>query len=518
MSQTTINHLPPEMLLAIFKNLSARDLFEKMPVCKLWNEVISLVKIERLSVDADLDPKERWYHSKRPGSESQLCHPNLFVAHHKKSTFSNLKYLRLHCRLWNGKLKDFDFNDLNTFKHLVHLELFYYPDNKLYLNLPNLLVLYLDWPTSQCNLEIDCENLSVFHNRENADNDSLLVHHPNTIRVLDTGKPGTHLAQFKNVECLRYRHFDRRSFDSSILLNLKNLKVIHYDFDLQYFNSDFFDVNEDTFEDILQELRSFMQKKRTLGRSDLTVYFSGLRLAREDLSDINFALDAHDRLNFIVNERLYMRNYDRVRNEMGFIRKVNYNQLLRSIQILPGDYFSRFFNLDEVTATCPLNEQHFLQFLKNIERLKFLRLYDPDLSQGFFESLPEFCSLAQIELLREADDIRDNEIELNFDFIRKFNKMNFIRIDYNLSRTSMRTFIASFRNLRRVFANEWPFKFRGRRLVVKRNGRCYDEHKLVQSYDLIYTENEAVPGVTLLKGFDLDAVIDYLEQTENWGV
>lgn len=516
MSQTTINHLPPEMLCAVFSSLSPRDLLEKKSVCKLWNEMISLMKIERLSVDADLVEKERWYHSNRPGSESELCHPNLFVTHHKKPAFSKLKYLKLYNRLWIGKLKGFDLNELNTFKQLVHLELFYYRGEELHLNLPNLQVLYLSWPTNHCSVEIDCPNLRVLGNRENAETNSLLVHHPDTVRVLDTAKPSSQLTEFQNLECLRYRHFDIRFFDTSILLNFKKLKKIHYDFELEYFNGDLDEV-EDDFEDTLQALRSFMQKRRTLGRSHLTVYFSGLRLDREDLSDIDFALDVHNRPKFILNERLYMKNYDRLRNEMGFIDKVNYNQLLCSTQVLPGDYFRRFFNLISVTATCPLNEQHFLEFLTNIERLIRLKLYDSNLSQGFFNSLPAFCSLVQFDLLKSdrengsSEDSGEHEIQLNFNFVSKFEKMAIIQVDYELSRTSLRTFIVSFRNLRRVLMNEWPLKLGGKRLIVKRNGRCYVEHKLVQNYDLIERVNPTLPGVTLLEGVLLDTLVDYLE-------
>ena len=507
----TIHDLPPEMLCVVFEHLGPGDLFEKKSVCKLWNELISKVKIERLSLDADMVVKELWHHTNRPCRESELCHPNLFVVHHKKPVFLNLKYLKLCYRVWNKKLRDFNLNELNTFSQLLQLELDYYRDESLYLSLPNLQVLSLNWPTTYCRTEVNCPKLRVFQNRENAESSMLRVHHPDIIRVLGTAT-AARLAQFENLECLKYRHYDVRFFAKSILMDLKKLKEIYYDFSLECFNDRQADGEEeqDDYHEAIQALQELMRQKSFL-RSNLQVYFCGLRLVKEDLSDIDFMVKIRNGKTFLSNEPVYIRHYDRLQAKMEFVREVNYSVLLKTVNVLPVDYFSRFCHLCRVTATCPLDEQHFLKFLKKIFRLDWLQIYDTNLSQGFFDSLAEFNLLNRFCLSKSHREaaVEDREVQLNFDFISHFDQLAVIQIDYSLSPTSLRTFIASFRNLRRAFFNEWPFKFKGKCFKVKRNGQYYDELVLLQSYDLVASGNR-----TLLERVGLDEVADYFERTE----
>ena len=50
-----------------------------------------------------------------------------------------------------------------------------------------------------------------------------------------------------------------------------------------------------------------MQAKKSLGRSDLKVYFSGLLLMEEDLSDIDFGLEIKNGEYLISSEKLYLK-------------------------------------------------------------------------------------------------------------------------------------------------------------------------------------------------------------------
>ena len=63
-----------------------------------------------------------------------------------------------------------------------------------------------------------------------------------------------------------------------------------------------------------------------LKRSDVTVYFAGLRLIDEDLADIEFGLERQEESNFISHEHLYLRYYQRLQDELNFIREVNYSR------------------------------------------------------------------------------------------------------------------------------------------------------------------------------------------------
>lgn len=515
MSQLTINHLPPEMLCAVFEHFGPADLFEKKRVCKLWNRLIATRKIKRLSVDADLVLQERWYHSNRPCSEGELCHPDLFVCHYKTAAFSKLEYLKLNSRLWNKKLNGFDLNQLNMLRQLVHLELFYHQNKKLRLSLPNLQVLLLDWPSSYCRIEIDCPKLRIFRNRENVECGLLPVHHPTTIQVLETATICRKFAAFTNLESLKYSHNDIRFYNKSILLNFQKLKALHFDFSPELLVLSYEDTTDNDFNETMQALKEFMQQKRSLGRSNLAVYLCGLRLIKDDLSDIQFEFEVRNEMRYLSIERFYIRYYERLQAKMAFIFDVNYSELIESVPResgLPGDYFSRFCNLSRVTATCPLDESHFLEFLKNLFRLNSLELYDCDLSQFFFNSLPGFGLLDRFCLfLSDRPDQEEREVhelELNFHFLSHFDKLIFVLIDQiDLSLSSLRTFIAAFRNMRRVFCNEWTFKFEGVRFMLKRNGKCFDETVLSQSYKLIADDREI-----LLENVSLDEVIQYFER------
>ena len=142
----------------------------------------------------------------------------------------SLKYLKLNSRLyWNGKLNRFKPNGLNAFRYLVHLEIDYYQATKLYLCLPNLEILSLNWWNNSCHIKLNLPKLQVLAYNEPHSEDLLRVEHPETIRVLTTQMFGAKLARFKKVECLKCSERYHDFLDRSTLLNLKQLKQVHYD-------------------------------------------------------------------------------------------------------------------------------------------------------------------------------------------------------------------------------------------------------------------------------------------------
>ena len=60
-----------------------------------------------------------------------------------------------------------------------------------------------------------------------------------------------------------------------------------------------------------------------------------------------------------------------------------------SIDVLPGDYFKRFFNLIKVITACSFDEAHFLQFLRKVYCLHDLILCVSESSQAFLDGLAE---------------------------------------------------------------------------------------------------------------------------------
>ena len=136
---STIDHLPPEILRYLLGFLSLSELIEKKLVCKLWNELISSqLKVTRLAVERYARKKERWWYVSQPVDEYlEVCHPHLFAAQLHRPILANLKHLRIES-------DDFEPNHLNAFAQLVHLEVYYYsifPNTKIEWSLPNLKIL-----------------------------------------------------------------------------------------------------------------------------------------------------------------------------------------------------------------------------------------------------------------------------------------------------------------------------------------------------------------------------------------
>ena len=525
MDPITINDLPPELVLRnqIFKRLNPVDLVELRRVCKLWNMLISSIKIDRLIADVDMDISERWFHSNRPCNEQELCRPNLFVSHWQRPMLSSLKYLKLKNPIYySSKLSHFDLNKLNAFQQLIQLEIEYYLLGELNLCLPNLEVLSLNWRNDKCHIKLHLPKLRVL-DYEYEDNDLLLVEHPETIRVLKFGIFGTKLVQFKNVECFRCSTYDSGFLDKFTLQSLQHLKEVHYD---MQFN----DIYCKGYEEIMQGLKDFMQLKRSLGRSNLKVYFVGLELIEEDLSDIEFGLKIKNEINFVSSERLYMKHYGRLKKDMDMVCYVNYNRLFSEVKVLPNDYFDRFSRLRRVEAKSPVDEQHFLDFLRKLDCLEGLSLWDLNLSQRFFDSLPKFCSLTEFNLCssegtdNESDDENeknrqraendDDEIKLNFSFMANFVRLRQLFISKNLSLQSIQSLVPAFESMRKTMERYIWFSFQGHNFSLMKDRPRYDQNGKItnERYDK-YCLNR---GKNRLEHVDLVQEVDFFENwTEN---
>lgn len=534
----TINDLPPEMLQEILRPLRLIDLIELKLVCKLWNELISRMKINRLFVDADLLTRERWYYTNRP-STGDVCCPDLFVAHCKQPMLSNLKYLRLDYEVWDNQAKkmkviDFDPNEINHFRQLIQLDIEHYEAGPLELRLPNLEILSMNWYHNKnpggcsfalsfdlfqqltnfipfINLHhtvyVDCPKVRILGYCEFSENDNLRLESYELIRMLDSPILGAKLARFRNLEVLRCTEYDQGFLDRSTLLNLPKLKVI-------YSGIGFGNYDIGNFQpDVLQRLKEFMRQKRILRRDDLKVYFAGVLLIDEDLADIDFGLEQREGRDFISPEQLYMKHYHRLQDQLDFVVNVDYSRLFSLVDVLPDDYFHRFLNLKGVKAFCPLNERHFLAFLRQIYSLEWFSIYNSDLSQAFFDCLPEFCSLTNFYLFETDDNLsalgepagssNKSEMQLDLSFLGKFKRLCFVQIERDLSLLSLRTFVASFEPMMNMYENTWPFQFKKKHYKIM---KVFSGRK-VHSYSLMTSKSE-----TLLEGVSLAEVVDHLVQ------
>ena len=269
-----------------------------------------------------------------------------------------------------------------------------------------------------------------------------------------------------------------------------------------------------------------MQAKRSLGRSGLRVYFSGLELVDENLNDIDFGLKIENGKHLVSSEKLYLKHYSRLKNDMSLVWQADYNLLFSLVDVLPADYFVRFNNIREVTAKCPVDEQHFLEFLKKLHGLKFLYLQDSNLSQRFFDTLPEFCSLSDFYMeyadsesggCKEKSEAsgEEDEIQLNFNFMAKFAGLSYAMITKSLSLKSVRSFVLAFEHLRKTMNEAIGFKYRGEEFEIYRNRPDYDDdgRKIISErfnkYRLFVGEKQ------LLDNVNLDQVVEFFEIPKN---
>ena len=494
---STIDDLPPEILQEVLRPLSLHDLVRLKSVCKRWNLLISQMRIQRLSTGTDLEIRHRWYHTKQPVKPCEVCHFELFIVQHPRPILSNLKYLRLN--FWvdesdRQKALIFDPNALNAFKQLIQLEIESYEAGGLHLKLPNLEILSLNWNDNTNPVSVDCPKLTILHFSESAEQDQLRVENIDRIRVLDSPFLGAKLVRFKNLEVLHCSAYDQAFPDRFALLELKQLRRIYCGYGFGRY-----DIGED-FDHLQRRLREFMRLKRVLGRTDLQVFFAGLLLIDDKLDDIDFGLESRDNVPFISPEQLYMKHYNRLQDELSFVWKVEYNRLFSLVDVLPKDYFRRFPELRSVDARCPLNEQHLLVFLRQICFLECFSIENSDLSQSFFDCMPEFCWLFNLGLFENDESASESsakpELQLDFSFIGKFRGLIFLTIERDLSLFALRTLVAAFGHLKNMC--EWPFRFRRKNFKVRKEADSYS----------LANESEHLKGVTL------NEIIDYFERQE----
>ena len=507
----TIHDLPPEMVCEILKHLSPKELIKKKRVCRKWNQLISRMKIERLNVDVSYklfnDSGEVWYETHRPQVERDMCRPKLLIALYKSPMLAGLKHLRVNnpCNNPCFELDDFDFNELNTLQQLVQLDLRWI-EQHLTLNLPNLEIFsVMRGNEDPYNLRLNCPKLRVLRYYESASANRLHVEHPGTIRTLDTAMTGTKLTRFANVELLR----TESSLDKSIL-KLKKLKILQLDATLAYEEHEY--VPEE-FHVLKNGLENFMKAKQNAGRSDLEVYFAGVRVMANNLRDIESNLGIRIGINRIQPEVLYMKHYDRLQTEVARVWRVDYNRLLALKNPLPADYFDRFWNLREVSVTGPVDEQHVLGFLEKVRLLQRLELQGPLLSQSFFDRLPDVCSPTSLNLEKYSEE--KNAIQLNFGFIGKLAKLSHAGIDRDMSLESVQTFIPALRFLTHFMSSELSFKFRGIKLSVSWENDFAWVDEPVPENGLKYTLSSFKFNLKL-EDVGLDEMLRYLENPSNF--
>ena len=444
----TIGDLPPEMICTIFRHLSLCDLVRFKLVCKLWNSLISSnFKVTRLFVSAYINQKERW-HSSELVKEFELCHSNLFVSQSPSHLLSGLRHLKILDYAFDhrNRYAGFDSNQLNSFKELTHLEICsrHFINRPLNLKLVQLETLVLEGAfEGESRLVVDCPKLRKLVCDQTTD--SLEVKHCDSIIYLDW-EP-TRLTSFKNVEVFKFR--SDTLISPSTLQALPNLQIMCFDHPVGRLFA-----NSNGSEPFKEVLRQFIDHAKRLKRVRFKFWFSGLlmlNLPNNDFVDtIDFCLNFEDGSDgFVSNEKLYMKNYGQLQEQLPFIIDVDYSVLMQFR--LPENFFRKFWNIACVRTGKVVDEAHLLFFLNKLN-LKELNFHNPGLNQSFYYQLPTSICLTNFYL------VEGEEVQLNFDFLKKFNNLQFIDVLQSLSFASAKSLILSFHKLPRLESLEILFK------------------------------------------------------------
>lgn len=482
---TEISDLPPEMLQAILEYLSLAELCEKRSVCKLWNELISSnVKVNSLVVDTFVKTRRFWYNSHRKPFDNrhmEICHETLFFKNLEKPILSQLKFLRLNPGMGQSQRK---LQRINSFPELRRLDINYRLDSYLEIKLPKLETLKI-WNNRSGLVRADCPKLLyLLYEEEGAGH--LEMVHPTSVVDLSTGMYGYKISYFTNVETLRTNGW-HYAINEKTLTMMPKLKRIYYQ---KWYRG---------FERLRPVLEQFIATKNALKRNDLQFYLCGVLLC-DNLDEIDFgAPQENDADDGISDEYFFLRNYGRLQEEsLELVTAVNYTSLMSVAgERLPTDYFDKFPNIEVITADGPVNQEQFLWFLQNLKSpICKLELENTGLDQTFYDALPAFCSLYEIEIVESRE-------ELNFDFLSKFEylvntSVNNRTSSQELSLDSARSLVGSHTNLKHF--GELYFRFKGQHMHVHCNIHYYTRYSFALWVD----------GASRYESKSLDELIEWM--------
>ena len=287
---TSIDDLPPEMICELFEYLPPKELVVCSMVNKRWHSIYATFKVHSLVVSGSSPSRDfKWYYLNQPFREAERCSEVIFCRLAEKPLLSNLRYLAL-----DGFKFEFNLNELNRFKQLVHLEINGRFDG-MNLKSPKLKFLAYHKLHTSGALSIDCPELSTMYYY--AWDVSLLKERQSTIRKLVTklvtNLAGARQAPFKSVKCLVISTFE--AISKAILLSLPKLTELRYNKDIDCLVEEEFDNGVFTIDRMKRTLSEFMDEAKNLRGRDFCFIFAGSHLTNVKLDQIDFGVKVDER-------------------------------------------------------------------------------------------------------------------------------------------------------------------------------------------------------------------------------
>lgn len=369
-----MDSLPIELKFFIFDHLNLRELLQLRLLCKEYESMIRNYRVRELVFEIESSWRTTWFYTNRLVVRQNMI-PNSRLALLKGAwpvlDFSSLQQLRIDC------LTDDDvvsLEDLNQLGQLQHLEIFLnecVEEKNRTLCLPNLKTLALQL-RNEPEIKIVAPKLEHFF--QDSRLKSLEIKHPLSIRFLSCiGPYDPDIEQFKNLEHFRIAYAS--GLNSAILSALPKLKRLNIDLA----------PHEEIF--ILNEL---IREKTELKRNSLRLYYKEVELTK-----FVFRFDFDEQSDLVWQ----MKNYSLLANQISSTTCIDYLALMRSVGVLPKDFFERFINIQEVTVCGPvIYRNSFLNFIQNCKNLSRLELQQSHLDQSDYDRLPEVCSVFDLKI------------------------------------------------------------------------------------------------------------------------
>lgn len=274
---------------------------------------------------------------------------------------------------------------------------------------------------------------SLFFNNRKTNLYSIYIDSPEALLYLETDcwqGENRRFQQFKNLEGLRVSFWYE-----GILTDLERLKSLEI-------------MGVYLHQTQLQAgLKYLVKQSKVLRRTDFKLIFNGVPIA-----------DGTELDNSPELLRLQLKNYPLLSGDLSFVTAMDYTNLMNLVRVnqfdgLPLDFFSKFFNLQKVTTSGPVDKNDFLNFLRKSVFLTELVLVNSGLNESLVD-LPKVCNLKHLS-------VKEFGSKVDLDFILKFNCLESFKFavlykdNYRGSFHSLA--ILSFQKISALAHFEWSF-------------------------------------------------------------
>lgn len=433
----TLDQLPIECQHLIFEYLDLVEVANCRLISKKLNEVVKAFRVRELLLYSSVwYRRSSWFHDSKP-----LYHYNA-VSNRQASILGcnsfDLQYLQRLSLFDIVESDKFRLEAVNRFEHLVQLELSFETkewsigSETKHLKLRRLEMVFIYCKFRMANeIEFDTPKLDLLAleyqpSPEEADEEankdepvkpieSIRFTTPSTVRELITFElfPDELPTDFTGVE-----HFQCDVLELEldyVLKTFPRLKVL----DIR--------LEKGEFEQDCNTALTKILEQRSQLKPQLKIWFQGFELINGRALS-SYAFDKESEL------ALLLKHHSSLPDSGRFPVELSYNELLSLLP--PEGYPPGFLDLQPFanTAIVSTNDKiddpaTFLTFLLNCVNLWSLQLKNCSLDQQFFEKLPEFTSLMQLEI--RAANAADMQLDFNRFLFRITNLVDF-KTDQNL--------------------------------------------------------------------------------------